>query len=1089
MKNIKKNLLLMRLMDIKKPNAIFRVMKISVFLLFACVIQLLAMDGKAQNAVVNLSSNRLSIAQLIDEIEAQTNYLIVYSNSEVDTRQNLHVQRTSTRVSDVLREAFAGNGMNYEFENNYIILSKRGITLRQQPAGKRITGIVTDAGGVPVAGANVLEKGIVNGTITDAEGNFSLNVSDNAVLQISFIGYITQEVSIGDRTNLQIILAEDNLALEEVVVIGYGTARKSDMVGAVSTLSSKKFDAEPVLRLDAALQGRVAGVQVTNTTGAIGSGAKIRIRGTTSLNKSSDPLYVVDGIIGADGYNMSDVESIEILKDASSTAIYGSRGANGVVLITTKKGRTGKPQVTFETNQGVSTLAKRYDVLDPYEYALALNEIRGAGTISDADLQQYKNGTLGIDWQDLVTQTGHTQDYFLTVTGGTNAMNYLVSSEVLDQTGITVFSKYKRYQVRANLNSDVTKWFRLTTDIRLSRTNAARTGANFGLVTIYSPTILLRNPETGKFNLDPYNSIDGNPYAELADGENDNFYSRVYGNTTALFTIADGLTLAIQGGINYGTDLGYNFTTTKRSPSAINGMSNSTNNSLSWQNTNNLTYAKKFGDHSITATAVWELTSGNSRSMGISGSNLLTETVGYWNVALASTRNASNSYSESSMASGLGRVQYSYKGKYLASASLRADGSSHFQGNNKWGYFPTVGAGWNISEEDFMKDQNFFQRLKLRANAGVIGNQGIGSYETLGMLTSVTEAWGTASQYTGYWAASVPTPNVQWEKTNQYDIGVEFSVLDQRLNVVLDWFLKDTKDLLNRKNIPDYNGGGTFWVNQGQVKNSGIDLMIDAIPVRTNDFAWETTLTGGYVKNEVIDLAGEEEILGSQISGVATASTILKPGYPVGSFYVFDWAGIDESTGKNMFRKADGTLTNDPASTDRIVTGQAEPAWTLGWNNTLSWKNFEFNAFFNAALGYQRLDITRYQMTAIVGPSMFINLRDAYYKNWDMVANKADAEYQSMKSPGQSYGNTTQYLEDASYLKLKNVSIAYHFTKEMTRFADVRVSLSAQNIFTLTKYKGYDPEVYHTGISGVTGVDWGAYPVPRSFTLGVRIGF
>ncbi|MDR1454984.1 MAG: TonB-dependent receptor [Tannerella sp.] len=1070
----------------------------NIFLLWILAVSnMMALTSYSQSVRFDINVKNTTLEAVFEEIEKNSEFSIIYLSKDVNLKESVSVKARHQTVDAILDKVLKKQGLRYEIKDKHIIIYKQASAVTDailQQIGKRITGTVVDNWDDPIVGANVAEKGTTNGSVTDINGNFTINVSENAVLQISYIGYVTKEISasgIGgvDGSPVIIKLIEDTQALEEIVVIGYGTVRKSDLVGAVSPLSNRKFSAEPVLRLDEALRGRVAGVQVTSTTGAIGSGAKIRIRGTTSLNKSNDPLYVVDGIIGADGYNMSDVESIEILKDASSTAIYGSRGANGVVLITTKKGQTGAPKVTFESNQGISTLAKRYDVLDAYEYALALNDIKGAGTISDADLQQYKNGTLGIDWQDLVTQTGHTQDYFLTVTGGSKDMNYLLSSEILDQTGITVFSRYKRYQFRANINSNVTKWFNLTSDLRLSRTNASRTSADFAKVTIYSPTILLKNPETGKYNLDPYNSIDGNPYAELADGDSESFYNRVYGNVVALFTIMDGLTLSIQGGINYGTDLNYGFNTTMRSPSAINGMSNSTNNSLSWQNTNNLTYSKKIGDHSITATAVWELTSGNSRNMGISGSNLLTETVGYWNVALASTRNASNSYSESSMASALGRVQYNYKGKYLASASLRADGSSHFQGNNKWGYFPTAGIGWNISEEDFMKDQNFIQRLKLRANAGVIGNQGIGSYETLGMMSSVTEAWGTASNYTGYWANSVPTPNVQWEKTNQYDIGLEFSVLDQRLNVTLDWFLKDTKDLLNRKNIPDYNGGGTFWVNQGQVKNRGIDVTIDAFPVQTNDFSWETTLTGGYVKNEVIDLAGEEEILGSQISGVATASTILKPGYPIGSFYVFDWVGIDEQTGVNMFRTADGKLTDDPASTDRIVKGQAEPAWTLGWNNSLRWKNFEFNAFFNSAIGYQRLDMTRYQMTAIVGPSMFINLRDAYYKNWDMVSNKADAKYQSMKSPGKSYGNTTQYLEDASFLKLKNVSIAYYFSKEMTKFADIRLSLSAQNIFTLTKYKGYDPEVYYTGFSGVTGVDWGAYPVPRSYTLGLKVTF
>jgi TonB-linked SusC/RagA family outer membrane protein len=1055
---------------------------------------MMAASSYSQTVRFDLDLKNKTLATVFEEIEKNSEFSVIYLTRDVNLKEIVSVQTRQQTVETVLDKVLKNQGLKYEIKDRHIIIYRdephatKAAVLQQ--TGRQITGTVTDTWNEPISGANIKETGTTNGTVTDANGNFALTVAENAVLQISYIGYITQEIkvsSIGGSNSITIKLSEDMQALEEVVVIGYGTAKKSDLVGAVSPLSSRKFSAEPVLSLDKALQGRVGGVQVMSTTGAIGSGAKIRVRGTTSLNKGNDPLYVVDGIISAGSYNMSDVESIEVLKDASSTAIYGSRGANGVVLITTKKGRTGAPQVTFETNQGISNLAKRYDVLSPYEYAMALNDLRGAGTISESDLQQYKNGTLGIDWQDLVTQTGHTQDYFLTVTGGSKTMNYLVSSEILDQTGITVFSKYKRYQVRANIDSEVTKWFRLTTDLRLSRVNSARTSLDFTHVTIYSPTMLLKDPETGKYNQDPYNSIDGSPYASLADGESDNYNNRVYGNVIALFTIMDGLTLSIQGGINYGNDLGYGFNTTQRSSSAINGMSNSTSNSLSWQNTNNLTYTKRFGDHSLTATAVWELTSGYSSSMGISGSNLLTETVGYWNVALASTRNASNGYSESSMASALGRVQYNYQGKYLASASLRADGSSHFQGDNKWGYFPTAGVGWNISEEDFMKDQDFVQRLKLRANAGVIGNQGIGSYETLGMMTSTTEAWGTANNYTGYWAASVPTPDVQWEKTNQYDIGLDFSILQQRLNVTLDWFLKDTKDLLNKKNIPLYNGGGTFWVNQGHVKNRGIDLTIDAYPVQTKDFSWETTLAGGYVKNEVIDLAGEEEILGSNLSGVATASTILKPGYPIGSFYVFDWAGIDEKTGVNMFRKVDGSLTDDPASVDRIVKGQAEPAWTFGWNNTLTWKNFEFNAFFNSAIGYQRLDVQRYLMTAIVGPSMFINLRDAYYENWDMVSNKADAKYQSMKQPGKSYANTTQYLEDASFVKLKNVSIAYHLPKQLTRFADVRLSLSAQNLLTLTKYKGYDPEVYNTGYP--LGVDMGAYPIPRTYTLGVKIAF
>ncbi|MDR2139588.1 MAG: TonB-dependent receptor [Tannerella sp.] len=1045
---------------------------------------------------VNLTNKR--VKDIFREIEKRSEYIFFYYDDVLDVNRKVSIRMNNQTIDKILDHLFEGTNSAYAISDRQIFITRKDnpqvfdaeMTVLQQ--SRRITGTVVDQFGGPVIGANVVEKGTTNGTVTDLEGNFTLTVRDHAVLSFSYIGYITQEVSVTSAGGgpLTVKLLEDTQAVEEVVVIGYGTAKKSDLVGAVSSISSKKFSAEPVLRLDNILQGRVPGVQVTATSGAIDAGAKVRIRGTTSLNKGNDPLYVVDGIIGAGSYNMSDVESIEVLKDASSTAIYGSRGANGVVLITTKKGKEGRARVTFETNQGTSRLAKRYDVLSPYEYALALNDIKGSGTISEGDLELYRTGKLGIDWQDQITQVGHTQDYFLTVSGGNRSVRYLISGEILDQTGITVFSKYKRYMLRNNIDADVTKWFRLTSDIRLYRSNASKTSADFGRVTIYSPTIRMKNPETGRYNLDPYNSIDGNPYADLAAAESEYYGNHVNGNLTALFSIVDGLTLSVQGGVNYSHNPNYGFSSAMRSPTAQSSMSNTSNQSLSWQNTNNLTYSKKFGDHSITATAVWELTAGQSSGMNISGSNLLTETVGYWNIGLASTKSESNSYSESSMSSALGRVQYNYKGKYMASASFRADGSSHFQGNNKWGYFPTAGLGWNIAEEDFMHDQTFFRKLKLRANAGIIGNQGIGSYETLGMLTRENHYYGTTTQYPGFWASAVPTPGIHWEKTSQYDVGLEFSLFDQRLNVDVDWFLKDTKDLLNRKNIPNYNGGGTFWVNQGHVRNTGMDLMIDAIPVETKDFSWETTLTGSLVKNEVIDLAGEEQIVSEQLSGVVSGCMILKPGHPIGSFYVFDWVGIDEATGVNLFRKTDGSITPDPSSDDRIVTGQSEPACSFGWNNTFRWRDFELNTFFNSALGYQRLDVTRYQMTAIVGPSMFINLRDAYYKNWDMVANKADAEYASMKNGNNKlYGNSTQYLEEGSFLKLKNVSIAYHVPRKWLKAVDVRVSLSAQNLFTVTKYKGYDPEVITNYTASVIGADWGAYPIPRTYTLGVKVDF
>ena len=1086
---------MLRRHTLKNPQlkTIFRIMRITTFLLTACVLCSYASETHSQNARVSINKSSVQMAEILNDIESQTDYLFVYNN-QVDVGRKVTVRVNTRPVNYVLSGLLENTDIDFVMEGTHIILTKKEETAAtaSQQNTRRITGTVFDNNVEPVIGANILEKGTANGATTDIDGRFALNVQPGAAIIVSYVGFLAQEIATGSQTSFRVTLVEDTKIIDEVVVIGYGVVKKSDLAGAVSSVSSKQFKDEPVIRLDDALQGRMAGVQVMNTTGMIGEGAKIRIRGTTSLNKSSDPLYVVDGIIGSNGaLNTSDIESIEVLKDASATAIYGSRGANGVVLITTKRGREGRPQVTFESNLGMSQMAKKYDLLSPYEYAQALIDITGAADITQEDLRLYESGQQGIDWQELMTQTGYNQNYKLSVAGGTKATKYLVSGEVLDQSATTIFSKYGRYNFRTNLDAEVTNWLRLVTDVRLGRTKRHNTYVDLGRSINYSPTIReLKNPETGVYNDDRWNNIDHNPYADIATRDMNSYNNLVFGNLNILFTLAKGLTLSVQGGLNYNDNPYYDFQSASRYPGATSSMENRTDKSISWQNTNNLTYTGKFGDHSLTAMGVFELSRSEWTRIQITGTNLLTETIGYWNVGLASTRNAANSYSMGAMASALGRVQYGYKGKYLATVSVRADGSSKFQGDNKWGYFPSGAIAWNAAEEGFLKDKGIFQQLKLRLSAGVIGNQGIDAYETLGMMTSTTYAYGTGTKYTGYWANTIATPEVQWERTNQYDIGVDASILNQRLNITLDWFMKDTKNLLNRKNIPNYNGGGTFWVNQGHVRNTGLELLVNAIPVNSGALSWETTFTAAYIKNEVIDLAGEKQIISGRLGGIVEETAILKPGYPIGSFLVFDWIGIDEKTGVNMYRDAAGKPTSDPSSDDRIITGQSNPAWTFGWNNSFTWKNLTINAFFNAAAGYQRLNATRWQTASSVSASRFITLRDAYYKGWDKIADKSKAEFPTLKSSeNKFYGNTTQFLEDAAFVKLKNLSIGYRIPKDMIKFADLTVSLSVQNLLTITGYKGYDPEVYSSNVSGVQGADWGAYPVPRTYTLGLKFDF
>lgn len=970
-------------------------------------------------------------------------------------------------------------------ENNNEVTTNSDTTT-DGDAGKTIKGVINDEQGETIIGASVIIKGEDTGTTSDMDGRFTLEAPEGAILVISYIGYHTQEVKVRKRSLLRVVLKEDNQLLDEVVVVGYGTVKKSDLTGSVSGVSNRQYKNQPVQRVENILQGRTPGVEVTATSGMPGASMKVRVRGTTSINKSSDPLYVIDGIIsssGLDGINPSDIQSMEILKDASSTAIYGSRGSNGVILITTKQGSEGKAQVTFDASVGLSTVRKQYDLLNAYEYATALNDIRGSSTISAEDLEAYKNGTKGINWTDLLTRTGITQDYRLAISGGNEKVKYLISGNVLDQEAVTIMSDYKRYGIRANIDSEVKPWLTISAKLNASSLHKHNEGgANWLHVTNFSPTMELKDPETGVYNTDPYNMVGSNPYGEIVVNNSDSYSYNLNANLTLLFKIMKGLTLSVQGGYDYDNSPSYSFRSKLDSPGAINSASNTSALHNYWQNTNNLTWQKQFGNHSFTAMAVWEISRSWDSQLKGTGSNLNNESVGYWNLGNAAIRDASNSYTEFSLASGIVRANYDYKKRYFITAALRADGSSKFQGDNKWGYFPSAAIAWDIAQESFMSNQHVLDQLKLRASFGVTGNQDIAAYSTLGMLSGASYGWGTSTSSTGYWGNQFATPDITWEKTYQYDLGLDLSL--GGFNITVDWFKKQTKDLLFQKQVPKYNGGGTYWVNQGKLNNTGVEMSLTTFPVK-GAVTWETSLNASYVKNEVADLAGDDFVLTANYSDLGGPLQIMKPGYPMGSFYVYQWKGFDDK-GANLYQKADGSLTTNPTSDDLVVKGQASPKWTVGWNNTVTWKNWTLNVFFNAATGYDRLNISRFMAASMTGVSRFITLRDAYFKGWDHVANKADALYPSLtNTDNKSYANSDFWLEDASFIKLKNISLSYRIPRRVLKFASVQLSVSAQDLFTITRYKGMDPEVY----TSYDGLDYGAYPIPRTITFGAKIRF
>lgn len=839
----------------KQPKKLIRAMKF--FLLFALLTtgSCFASETYSQEASFSMNYENKTIKEIINEIENNSEFIFFYLDKSIDLNRKVSINVKEQKIETILDQLFSNTENNYSISDRQIIISKKETpvnTKTNQKDTRTISGIVRDNMG-PVTGANIVIKGTTNGTISDLDGKFTLeNVPANAILQISYIGYLPQEITVNNQSSYNIMLKEDNQSLDEVVVVGYGTVRKADLAGSVAVLDNKAFKDQPITQISDALQGRVSGVQV-QSSGVPGGTVKIRVRGSGSINRSNDPLYVIDGIVresGLTGLNPEDIQSMQILKDASSTAIYGSRGANGVVLITTKTGKANVRQIMFDAQIGVGTVAKRYETLNPYEFATLYNTYRKE-TFSPEQLSAFQNGTAGTDWLDEIFQNGITQDYKLTLSGGSDKIQYIISGNYVGQEGVVKENTNKRYQARANITSQLTDWLHLTADVNAShnvKRSADFSAAKGNIVNIamnYAPVLGIMN-EDGTYTRDPYSAITQlNPVGLLNEQIGESMRDIVNAHIDLKFNILPGLTFTTSNGIDYNDVKNYSFATTKVSSSS--SMSNNDAYRMTLQTTNNLTYNGKWGDHALTATAVYEATQSEYRYMNISGNNLMTESVGWWNVEMAGTRNAKNDYSKWALMSGVGRVMYNYKDRYMLTGTIRADGSSKFF-NNKWGWFPSIAAAWSMGNENFMQHQNFIQDLKIRASYGLIGSQAIDPYETLGLMTQAMYAFGGNAYYTGYWIGqTVATPDLSWETTHQFDVGLDFSILNSRLNISFDYFDKRTKDGLLKRTIPNYDGGGSYWVNAAEISNRGIDFSINANIFESSDFSWNTNFNGTYL--------------------------------------------------------------------------------------------------------------------------------------------------------------------------------------------------------------------------------------------------
>ena len=933
----------------------------------------------------------------------------------------------------------------------------------------QISGVISDFEGSLLPGASVLEKGTTNGVVTDFDGVYNIEVNEGATLVVSFVGYKTQEVKVGTQPTINVSMQGDN-TLDEVLVVGYGTQRKSDLTGSISSVSSKDFENQPIVRAEDALQSRSAGVNVSKNSGAPGGDIKIRIRGSNSITGNNQPLVVIDGIIGGDlsTLNSSDIESMNVLKDASAAAIYGSRGSNGVIMVTTKKGKSGEPQVNLNYFMSSSVVPKKYDLLNASEFV----EFAGAQS-------SIING--GADYQDEYFQTAMTNNLQLTASGKEGRLSYYLSGNLVDQDGIIINTDYKRYALRSNLTVDLTDKFQIGLNIygSIEDSHNLIDGGSQGAqdsrggvqaVLGWNPAVNYVNSD-GTYNLtSDYGSIMLNPIAVQKERDGNDVTKSFNSNLNLSYSFSDNLNFTVLAGSTQSTLTSevYNGIpdgTTILSPSSTFGSISSETYQLS----NILTWDKDFGNTNLKVTGIYELQSSTTKSAGFVASQYIFSGLddAFYLSELAESQLVNADYETSTMDSYVARAEANFSKNLYITGTMRIDVSSIFQEGNRTGYFPSISAAYNYGDL-FLPEDSFFSKLNLRAGYGETGNQNVDPYSTYQELeTGNNFPFDGSSLDIGLGFGGLVDENLTWETTKQINVGLDFSMMKGRLNLSLDWFNKRTEDLLLEKPVLASNGGGTILTNIGKVKNYGLDFTLNATVIDNTAFRWDSDLTMSYIKNEVMDLGGSDQIVTAAPTGVAGSSNyfLLKVGESIGNFYGYEYLGADEN-GTAQYGDELG------------IIGNGTPDFSWGWNNTLNYKNWDLNILTRGVHGYEILNSTLGTIRLATGTNT--------------VPTSAEVLDPDSPTSGTNIINSTRNIENGSFIRLSNLSLGYTIS-DIKGFADsVKLYLSGQNLLTITDYKGYDPEVSSGGVetSDVTpSYDSGALPNPRTVTFGVNIGF
>ncbi|UCS91734.1 TonB-dependent receptor [Echinicola marina] len=1082
---------------------------------------------------VELEVQNKSLRAVFNDIEQKTDFRFTFDANHIDTSSRLGAISHSGTVYDLLVTLSRQTGLSFTQINDNIHVnanSQNTAVAIAEAEEIKVSGKVVDDTGAAMPGVTVKVESTGQGTVTDLDGKYQIEVEGGDVLIFSFIGFVTQRREVGNQSIIDVEMQEDTQALEEVVVVGYGTVKKSDLTGSVVSLRSDEQNQGVNTSVDQLLKGKAAGVNVVQNSSEPGGGISISIRGASSVNAGTGPLYVIDGLPidnsamttgGGSNYpdvrtptnplaaiNPNDIESIEILKDASATAIYGARGANGVIMVTTKKGKSGQMRINYDGYVGVQSVARRLDVLNAEQYQMVMNDlIADGGGIADQMVDVIEDG--GTDWQDeLFRSNAPVTNQNLSFSGGNEKTNYFAALNYFNQEGVVKSSAFERYSARLNLETKFSDRLTLGMNLNASfsendQVPAQSFGVNENNGSLYAaynfdPTLSIYGDD-GRYRISPFISID-NPLA-IAYGKN--AMIERYRNMAVAY--ADYKILPEWSvKLNLGTDVTNQRRDVYIDRSTKDGLANGGIATILQERQSNYlielttTYDKTFDDHHFTAVAgvtTQKFASANTTSHGKS---FPSDATGTDNIGLGDpTQFNINSFrANNRLLSYLGRVNYTLMDKYLFTGTLRIDGSSRFGENNKFGYFPSGAFAWKVNEEPFMQDLETLSTLKFRASWGQTGNQEIGNYLSISTFIPGPDAVFNDQKVSTTQPARIPNPDLKWETTEQWDIGLDFGLFRDRVFGSLDYFRKNTFDMLLYLPIPTSTGYTRRITNIGSVKNSGIEAAITSVNF-DGEFSWTTTLNLATVKNEVTSLGGVGQIIGGS-AGFANQIWIIKEGLPMNSFYGYQIDGVwqegddfDQTTdnvapGDLKFRDVNGDQTVN--ADDREVLGNSFPDLTYSFANTFEYKGFSLYVFFEGVHGISMLN------NNLVDTYFPINFRrnkfaKPYLNRW--TPENPSTVYPSFVNPtGQGQKEVNSYtIQDASYLRLNTVTLNYNIPMQQSNtFRSAQVYVTGTNLWTITNYDGVDPAVNPNGNANIR-IDYNAYPTATSFLLGVKLGF